>query len=54
MFVSLMKIDVHDESKQKPAAFVGLGFAVNHEMHLLKSIKKITNSQLLNFKEEAK
>lgn len=45
MFVSLMKIDVHDESKEKPTAFVGLGFAVNHEMHLLKSIKKITDKK---------
>lgn len=50
-FVLLTNIDVNDESKQKHAAFVGLRFAVNHEV---KSIKKITDCQLLNFKKEAK
>ena len=51
--LSLSKIDVHDTTKHKPVSLVDLGFAVNHEIKLLKSSKKITDSQLIKFKKEA-
>ena len=51
--LSLTKIDLHDVSKQKPAASVDLGFAVKNDIQFLKKNKKITDSQILNFKKEA-
>ena len=47
------KLDFNDVNNQKPAHLVNLGFAVNHEIQLLKSSKKITDSQILKFKKEA-
>ena len=47
------KLDFNDVNNQKPTHLVNLGFAVNHEIQLLKSSKKITDSQILKFKKEA-
>ena len=49
----IAKLDFNNVNNQKPAHFVDLGFAVNHEVQLLKSSKKITDSQILKFKKEA-
>ena len=47
------KLDFNDVNNQKPTHLVNLGFAVNHEIQLLKSSKKISDSQILKFKKEA-
>ena len=49
----MAKLDFNDVNNQKPTRLVSLGFAVNHEIQLLKSSKKITDSQILKFKKEA-
>ena len=49
----IAKLDFNDINNQKPTHLVDLGFAVNHEIQLLKSSKKITDSQILKFKKEA-
>ena len=45
----MAKLDFNDVNNQKPTHLVDLGFAVNHEIQLLKSSKKITDSQILKF-----
>ena len=50
----IAKLDFNDVNNQKPTHLVDLGFAVNHEIQLLKSSKKITDSDfahLFNAKE---
>ena len=49
----IAKLDFKNVNNQKPAHLVDLGFAVNHEIQLLKSSKSITDSQILKFKKEA-
>ena len=49
----MAKLDFNDVNSQKPTHLVDLGFAVNYEIQLLKSSKKITDSQILKFKKEA-
>ena len=49
----MVKLDFNDVNNQKPTHHVDLGFAVNREIQLLKSSKKITGSQMLKFKKEA-
>ena len=49
----IAKLDFDDVNNQKPTHLVNLGFAVIHEIQLLKSSKKITDSQILKFKKEA-
>ena len=49
----MAKLDFNDVNNQKPTHLVDLGFAVNHEIQLLKKSKKITDSQILKFKKEA-
>ena len=49
----MAKLDFNDVNNQKPTHLVDLGFAVNHEIQLLKSSKKITDSQILKLKKEA-
>jgi hypothetical protein len=49
----MAKLDFKDVNNQKPTHLVDLGFAVNHEIQLLKGSKKITDSQILKFKKEA-
>ena len=44
-------LDFNDVNDQKPTHLVDLGFAVNHEIQLLKSSTKITDSQKLKFKK---
>ena len=51
--ISLTKIDLIDVTRQKLPCLVDLGFAVNYEIRLLKSNKKVTNNQLVRFKKEA-
>ena len=46
-------LDWNDVNNQKPIHLVDLGFVVNHEIQLLKSSIKITDSQVLKFKKEA-
>ena len=48
-----VKLDFKDVNNQKPTYLVDLGFAVNYEIQLLKSSKKITGNQILKFKKEA-
>ena len=43
----------NDVNNQRPTHLVGLGFAVNREIQLSRSSKKITDSQTLKFKKEA-
>ena len=49
----MTELDFNDVNNQKPTYLVDLGFAANHEIQLLKSSKKITDSQILKFKKEA-
>ena len=49
----ITKLDFNNVNNQKPTHLVYLGFAVNHGIQLLKSSKKITDSQILKFKKEA-
>ena len=49
----LAKLDLNDVNNQKPIHLVDLGFVFNHEIQLLKSSIKITDSQVLKFKKEA-
>ena len=49
----MAKLDFNDVNNQKPTHLVNLGFAVNYEIQLLKSSKKISDSQILKFKKEA-
>ena len=49
----MAKLDFNDVNNQKPTHLVNLSFVVNHEIQLLKSSKKITDSQVLKFKKEA-
>ena len=49
----MAKLDFNDVNSQKFTHLVNLGFAVNHEIQLLKSSKKITDRQILKFKNEA-
>ena len=42
--ISLSKIDLNDVTKQNPSRLVDLGFAVNYDIKLLKSKKKMTTS----------
>jgi hypothetical protein len=51
--LSLTKIDLCETAKQKPASLADLGFAINHEISLLKSKKLTTDSQITKFKKEA-
>ena len=46
----MAKLDFNDVN-QKPTHLVNLGFTVNHEIQLLKSSKKITDSQILKSKK---
>ena len=39
----MAKLDFNDVNNQKPTDLVDLGFAVNHDIQLLKSSKKITD-----------
>ena len=48
----MVKLDFNDVNKQKATHLVDLDFAVNHEIQLLKSRKKITDSQMLKFNKE--
>ena len=48
----MAKLDFNDVNNQKPIDLVDLGFAVNHEIQLLRSSKKIADSQILTFKKE--
>ena len=48
----MAKLDFNDVNNQKPTHLVNLDFPVNHEIQLLKSCKKITDSQILKFKKE--
>ena len=47
------KIRFQNINNQKATHLVDLGFAVNHEIQLLKNSKKISDSQILKFKKEA-
>ena len=49
----IAKLDFNYVNNQKPTHLVDLDFAVNHEIQLLKSSKKIVDSQILKFKKEA-
>ena len=49
----MAKLDFNNLNNQKPTHLVDLGFAVNHEIQLMKSNKKIFDSQILKFKKEA-
>ena len=49
----MAKLNSSFGNNQKPTHLVYLGFSVNHEIQLLKSSKKITDSQILKFKKEA-
>ena len=49
----MAKLDFNNVKNQKPTHLVDLGFAVNHEILLLKSSKKITDNQILKFKKGA-
>ena len=49
----MAKLDFNDVNNQKPTHLVDLSFAANYEIELLKSSKKITESQILKFKKEA-
>ena len=42
--ISLSKIYLNDVTKQNPSRLVDLGFAVNYDIKLLKSKKKMTTS----------
>ena len=48
----MAKLDFNNISNQKPTHLVNLGFAVNHEIQLWKSHKKISDRQILKFKKE--
>ena len=48
----MAKLDFNNVNNQKPIYLVDLGFAVNHEIQLLRSSKKIADSQILTFKKE--
>ena len=48
----MTELDFNDVSNQKPTHLVNLGFAANHEIQLMKSSNKITDSQILKFKKE--
>ena len=48
----MAKLDFNSVNNHKPTHLVDLGFAVDHEIQLFKSSKKITNSQILKFKKE--
>ena len=48
----MRKLDFNDGNNPKPTHLVNLGFPVSHEFQLLKSSKKITDSQLLKLKKE--
>ena len=46
------KIRFQNINNQKPTHLVDLGFAVNHEIQLLKNSKKISDSQIMKFKKK--
>ena len=48
--VDLLKLNVMDRDVQKPD--VDLGFGMKHEITILKSINKITDTQIQNFREQ--
>ena len=48
----MANLDFNNVNNQKPTHLVDLDFAVNHEIQLVKSSKKITDSQILKFKKE--
>ena len=47
------KLGFNDGNYQKSTHLVNLGFPVSHEIQLLKSSEKITDSQILELKKEA-
>ena len=49
----MAKLDLNFVYNHKPIHLVDLDLAINHEIQLLKSSKKITDSQILKFKKEA-
>ena len=49
----MRKLGFNDGNYQKATHLVNLGFPVSHEIQLLKSSKKITDSQILKLKKEA-
>ena len=49
----MAKLDFNNVNNQRPTFLVDLIFAVNHEIQLLNSSKKITDSQILKCKKEA-
>ena len=49
----MRKIGFNDGNYQKAPHLVNLGLPVSHEIQLLKSSKKITDSQILKLKKEA-
>ena len=50
--MDLLKLNVMDRDVQKPD--VDLGFGMKHEIIIFKSINKITDTQIQNFKKGAK
>ena len=49
----MRKLGFNNGSNQKATHLVNLGFPASHEIQLLKSSKKITDSQILKLKKEA-
>ena len=52
-YSEMAKLDFKNVTNQKPVHLIDLGFAVNHEIQLLKSSKNVTDSQILKFNKEA-
>ena len=49
--LSITKIDLI--TNQKPVSTIDFGFAINHQLNLLKNTKKVTDGQMIQFKKDA-